>query len=336
MESREYSIEVRNLTKKYGRITAINDVSFQVKRGERIGFLGPNGAGKSTTMRILCGLQPATSGEAWIAGHSVAFHPDLIKKKIGYMPENNPVPDDLRVGEYLRLRGRIKGLGGRKLRSRVDEVMELCDLGQKVRQRIIGTLSKGYRQRVGIADAILAEPEVIIMDEPTIGLDPHQILVIRDLIANLPRNMTLLLSSHILPEIELTCDRVIIINQGSIVAQGSSDELRKDLQPNLDYELRLQGAVDQVSEWIEDLIPHSRLEPVTPPDREGFRIYKLCTDQSEDHCEALIQRLSNQPELRLAGINRIRPNLEDLFLAATRRNWEIHALSHLKAVPSSR
>lgn len=334
MESREYSIEVRNLTKKYGRITAISGVSFKVKRGERIGFLGPNGAGKSTTMRILCGLQAATSGEAWLAGHSVAFEPDQIKQKIGYMPENNPLPDDLRVGEYLRLRGKLKGLGGRRLRTRIGEVMELCDLGPKIRSRIIGTLSKGYRQRVGIADAILAEPEVIIMDEPTIGLDPHQILVIRDLIANLPRSMTLLLSSHILPEIELTCDRVIIINQGSIVAQGSSDELRHELQPNLDYELRLQGDVAQVPEWIADLIPDCRLEPTTPADREGFRIYKLCTDQSEDYSEDLIQRLSNQPGIRLAGINRVRPNLEDLFLAATRRNWEIHALSHLKAVPN--
>jgi ABC-2 type transport system ATP-binding protein len=329
MESHEYSIEVRNLTKKYGRITAINNVGFRVRRGERIGFLGPNGAGKSTTMRILCGLLPATSGEAWIAGHSVAFHPDLIKHKIGYMPENNPIPDDLRVGEYLTFRGKIKGLGGRRLRKRVVEVMELCDLGPKIGHRIIGSLSKGYRQRVGIADAILAEPELIIMDEPTIGLDPHQILVIRDLIANLPRSMTLLISSHILPEIELTCDRVIIINQGSIVAQGSSDELRNDLHPHLSYELRVQGKVDHIPGWVSSIIPDCHLESISPPDQEGFYLCRLKTEQSVDHSESLIRILANHPQIRLAGLSRIRPNLEDLFLAATRRNWEMHALSHL-------
>jgi ABC-type Na+ transport system ATPase subunit NatA len=165
-------------------MTAVADLSFAVARGEIIGFLGPNGAGKSTTMRILTGYLPATSGTVRICGHSVATDPDAVKRLIGYMPENNPLPEDMRVSEYLYFRGRLKEIPRRKLGPRIDEVLELCDL-KRVRHKIIGQLSKGYRQRVGIAEAILAEPPVIIMDEPTIGLDPHQILIVRDLIAGL-------------------------------------------------------------------------------------------------------------------------------------------------------
>jgi len=327
MSEPECSIRVENLTKRYGRISAIQNVSFSVERGERIGFLGPNGAGKSTTMRILCGLQPATSGEAWVAGHPVAFEPEMVRRKIGYMPENNPIPEDLRVGEYLRFRGRIKGLSGRKLRQRVGEVMELCDLGSKVRRRIIGTLSKGYRQRVGIADAILAEPEVIIMDEPTIGLDPHQILVIRDLIANLPRTMTLLLSSHILPEIELTCDRVIIINQGTIVAKGTPSELRRDLHPSIDYEVRLKGPGEHLEQVVQPFLPEAHFELLEKEDALGYRRIRIRSNHSEDISADLLKALMESGELQIAGLHCIQPDLEDLFLAATRRNWEQHALS---------
>jgi ABC-2 type transport system ATP-binding protein len=183
------AIEVSHLVKTYAGVTAVADISFTVARGEIIGFLGPNGAGKSTTMRILTGYLPATSGSVRICGLSVAQQPDEIKRKIGYMPENNPLPEDMRVSEYLYFRGRLKEVSRRKLGPRIDEVLELCDL-KRVRHKIIGQLSKGYRQRVGIAEAILAEPPVIIMDEPTIGLDPHQILIVRDLIASLRGRMT--------------------------------------------------------------------------------------------------------------------------------------------------
>ena len=216
----EYSIEVNHLTKHYGRIAAVQDVSFSLKKGEIVGFLGPNGAGKSTTMKILTGLVPANSGSAYICGIPVSTHPEEIKRKIGYMPENNPLPMDMRVREYLRFRGKLKEIPGPKLRKRIEYVLDLCDL-VRARRRVIGALSKGYRQRIGIAEAILSDPEVIIMDEPTIGLDPHQILKIRDLISSLKGRMSVIISSHILPEIELTCDRVIIINRGFIVAKGT-------------------------------------------------------------------------------------------------------------------
>ncbi|MDB6166278.1 MAG: yxlF 1, partial [Lacunisphaera sp.] len=207
----DITIEVSHLVKTYGSLAAVNDLSFTVKRGEIVGLLGPNGAGKSTTMRILTGYLPANSGSVRICGVPVASHPEASKRHVGYMPENNPLPEDMRVSEYLWFRGRLKEMPRAKLRARIDEVLELCDL-KRNRHRILGRLSKGNKQRVGIADAILSEPAVIIMDEPTIGLDPHQIIIVRDLIANLRGRMSVIISSHILPEIEATCDRVLIIN----------------------------------------------------------------------------------------------------------------------------
>jgi len=230
------AIEVSNLVKSYAGVTAVNGISFTVPKGEIIGFLGPNGAGKSTTMRILTGYLPATSGSVSICGYSVVTDPDAVKKRVGYMPENNPLPDEMRVSEYLYFRGRLKEIPRGKLGSRIDEVLELCDL-KRVRHKIIGKLSKGFRQRVGIAESVLAEPPVIIMDEPTIGLDPHQILIVRDLIASLRGRMTVLISSHILPEIEMTCDRVLIINQGRIVAQGTPADLRREVLGQSAYEI---------------------------------------------------------------------------------------------------
>jgi ABC-2 type transport system ATP-binding protein len=234
------AIAVRHLVKSYAGVTAVNDISFQVARGEIIGFLGPNGAGKSTTMRILTGYLPASSGEVEICGLSVHDQPEEVKRRVGYMPENNPLPEDMRVSEYLYFRGRLKEVPRRMLGPRLDEVLELCDL-KRVRHKIIGKLSKGFRQRVGIAEAILAEPPVIIMDEPTIGLDPHQILIVRDLIASLRGRMTVLISSHILPEIEMTCDRVLIINGGRVVAEGAPEQLRREILGRSTYTAELAG-----------------------------------------------------------------------------------------------
>ncbi|HYP17761.1 MAG TPA: ABC transporter ATP-binding protein [Opitutus sp.] len=228
------AIEVSHLVKTYAGVAAVSDITFTVARGEILGFLGPNGAGKSTTMRILTGYLPATSGTVRVCGIPVASDPAEAKRRIGYMPENNPLPEDMRVSEYMYFRGRLKEISRRKLGPRVDEVLELCDL-KRVRHKIIGKLSKGYRQRVGIAEAILAEPPVIIMDEPTIGLDPHQILIVRDLIASLRGRMTVIISSHILPEIEMTCDRVLIINQGRVVAEGTPADLRREIIGHSSY-----------------------------------------------------------------------------------------------------
>src|SRR5213596_3668221 len=219
-------IEVENLTKRYAGNTAIDGLTFSVGRGEIVGVLGPNGAGKSTTMRILACFTPASSGTARVAGLDVFTQADEVRRRIGYMPENNPLHLDMRVREYLKFRARLKGLGIGRSRERVDVVMQQCGLTE-VSRRIIGHLSKGYQQRVGLADALAHEPELIILDEPTIGLDPNQIRAVRQLIKGLSQKHTVLLSTHILPEVEMTCNRVLILHQGKILAADTTDNLQQ-------------------------------------------------------------------------------------------------------------
>ncbi len=316
-----WAIEARDLTKVYGAVRAIDRVTFRVARGEVVGFLGPNGAGKSTTMRILCGLNAATSGVAHICGIPVASHPQEVKKHIGYMPEHNPLPEDMRVVEYLRFRARLKGV--RRVSARVDEVMELCDLHRKARRRVIGTLSKGFRQRVGIADAILSEPEVIVMDEPTIGLDPHQILGIRRLIAGLRGRMTVVISSHILPEIEVCCERVIIINQGRIVASGTSEALRREFLPRSQYRLSVAGADSKLLlVRLQEADAGLRMVSQGEPDGDEFRNYVLETEVGEPIGEKLAALVHSIPGAKLRELSRREPSLEEIFMAATRRGWD--------------
>jgi ABC-2 type transport system ATP-binding protein len=219
-------IHVSNLTKYYGDYAAIRDVSFEVPRGQVVGFLGPNGAGKTTTMRILAGFLTATSGKARIDGLDVFWNPVEVRRRIGYLPESCPLYPEMRVAEYLRFRAGIKGLHGRAAGRRVEHVLGRCWL-TGVRRQLIGTLSRGYRQRVGLADALLADPPVLILDEPTAGLDPAQIRETRQLIRDLGEEHTLLLSTHILPEVEMTCNRVIIINRGRLAAEGMLQDLRR-------------------------------------------------------------------------------------------------------------
>ncbi len=320
MSAAPTAIEVTRLIKTYGGVTAVNDISFSVARGEIIGFLGPNGAGKSTTMRILTGYLPASSGSVKICGVPVATQPDEIKRRIGYMPENNPLPEDMRVSEFMYFRGRIKEVPRRKLGPRIDEVLELCDL-KRVRHKIIGQLSKGYRQRVGIADAILAEPPVIIMDEPTIGLDPHQILIVRDLIASLRGRMTVLISSHILPEIEMTCDRVLIINQGRVVAQGTPAELRREILGRSTYQLQINGDPSEFTQALAGLDPEMRVEVTAGAASDGFRLVTITTTRDDDLGEVLLGACLARG-LRVRALSRTTPTLEDVFLAATRRSWD--------------
>ena len=315
------AIEVRNLVKTYGRITAVNQVSFSVARGEIIGFLGPNGAGKSTTMRILTGYLPATSGTALVCGLSVASQADAVKRCIGYLPENNPLPEDMRVSEYLFYRGRLKNLARGRLSARLDDVLELCDL-KRVRHRIIGTLSKGFRQRVGIAEAVLAEPPVIIMDEPTIGLDPHQIQLVRELIGQLRGRMAVIISSHILPEIELTCDRALIINQGRIVAAGTPAQLRREVIGRSRYELELAGDAAALPALLAAVDPALTVSPGAGPDASGFHHLILSTPREDDLGEALLGALAADGRFRLRSLSRTQPSLEEVFLAATRRSWD--------------
>jgi len=316
----DITIEVSHLRKSYGSLTAVNDLSFTVKRGEIIGLLGPNGAGKSTTMRILTGYLPATSGSVRICGLPVASQPEETKKHVGYMPENNPLPENMRVSEYLWFRGRLKEMPRAKLRTRIDEVLDLCDL-KRNRHRILGQLSKGNKQRVGIAEAILAEPAVIIMDEPTIGLDPHQIIIVRDLIASLRGRMSVIISSHILPEIEATCDRVLIINSGRIVAQGSPADLRHEIFGHTSYRVELSGDTDTLAAHLPAIEPTLKVATLGECGPDGFCIATLMTDSDGDLGERLLQALPLRG-YRVRSLGRSQPSLEDVFLAATRRSWD--------------
>lgn len=213
-------LTVRDLTKRYGDLQALNGVNFDVREGDVVGFLGPNGAGKSTTMKIVTGYIPATSGLVTVDGLEITRHPIEAKRRIGYLPESTPLYTDMRVREYLTYRARIKGVARRDVASRVDYVMERTLISDRARQ-LIKTLSKGYRQRVGIADALVASPKLLILDEPTIGLDPNQILQVRNLIKELGQTYTVLLSTHILAEVEMVCDRVIIVARGKIAADDT-------------------------------------------------------------------------------------------------------------------
>ncbi len=218
-------ITVQGLTKRYARTIAVDHISFEVQKGQIVGFLGPNGAGKTTTMRILTCFLPPSEGTATVAGFDVLEQPLEVKKRIGYLPESPPVYPEMEVSEYLKFVGQLKGMSGSALKSRINEVAERCAIAD-VKSKLIGKLSKGYRQRVGLAQAIIHNPEVLILDEPTAGLDPLQINETRDLIKSLAGNHTIILSTHILPEVEQTCQQVVIINKGKLVATDSVENLQ--------------------------------------------------------------------------------------------------------------
>jgi ABC-2 type transport system ATP-binding protein len=220
------SIKVQNLSKVYGTQRAVDNISFEVSKGEIIGFLGPNGAGKSTTMKILTGYIPATEGTAEVNGFDVRTSPMQVKTHIGYLPEHNPLYLDMYVKEFLDFAGSLYGLKGRTLQIRIDETIERVGLGLEKHKKI-GQLSKGYRQRVGLAQALIHNPDVLILDEPTTGLDPNQLVEIRDLIKNVGKDKTVIFSTHIMQEVEAICDRVVIINCGKIVADSTLSELKK-------------------------------------------------------------------------------------------------------------
>lgn len=235
-------IEVKGLCKRYRDLVAVDNISFEVKAGEILGFLGPNGAGKTTTMKMLTGFLPPTSGTAKVAGHDIFEEPLEVKRRIGYLPEQPPVYKDLTVAGYLRFVARIKGIPGAAIEDEVERVAHLTNV-DKVLGRVIGNLSKGYRQRVGLAQALLGDPDVLILDEPTVGLDPHQIIEVRKLIKSLAGKHTIILSTHILPEVTATCQKVLIINKGQLVAYDDIEKLTEQHQlKNLeDIFLKLTG-----------------------------------------------------------------------------------------------
>lgn len=318
------SISVNNLSRKFGTHLAVKNISFEIQAGEIVGFLGPNGAGKSTTMRILGGLQSAHTGSATVCGLSVAEDSLAVKRKIGFMQENNPLPDELRVNEYLRLRAELKEVPQEDISTEVRRVMDLCDLFRTARRKIIGTLSKGFKQRVGIADALIGAPEVIIFDEPTIGLDPHQIQGIRKLIDSLRGKHTVLISSHVLSEIEKICDRVIILNNGHLVAMGTKAELKEAFITEHKLSVDLTGEVNTLLEhWKSLELDFELLEE----QKKGNDSYELILKLPKEtlNIEPFINTVNPLNPLKnchIKGIHIIEPDLEAIFLAATTRSWD--------------
>src|SRR5215471_9450622 len=308
-------IKVEGLTKRYARTVAVDNISFEVEKGQIVGFLGPNGAGKTTTMRVLTCFLPPTSGTANVAGYDVVQNPMEVKKRIGYLPETPPVYPEMEVHEYLRFVGGLKGIPSSDISRRVDEVMGRCAIGD-VRAKLIGKLSKGYRQRVGIAQAIIHNPDVLILDEPTSGLDPKQIIEIRELLRTLAGDHTIILSTHILSEVEHSCERVIIISQGKVVAQDSVANLTNRLRGSeaICVEVDSGPAPGEVQHRLEQVSGVSRVVAKDP--RDGHMVFE-CESLQGRHIRAELARTVvnagwNLNELRAVGLS-----LEDIFLQLT-------------------
>ena len=304
-------IEVQNLSKRYGQHVALNGVSFSVGRGEVVGFLGPNGAGKSTTMRILTTFMAATSGSVRVGGDCVFENPMRVCERIGYMPENNPLPLDLRVGDYLKFRAQLKRLANGDSANRIAEVMDQCGVAD-VAGRFIGQLSRGYRQRVGLADALLAKPELIVLDEPTAGLDPNQVRSVRSLIRELAGSHTVLISSHILSEIEMTCDRVVILHEGRLLASGALDALMAKANAAVVAEVR--ASLTDTIEWAAKLAL-GQAECAEQPG--GYVRCRFADAKSADTREKIFAS-ANEHGWSLRELSRQAPSLEDLFVSLTR------------------
>lgn len=310
-------IKVEGLTKRYARNVAVDNISFEVEKGQIVGFLGPNGAGKTTTMRVLTCFLPPTSGKATVAGYDVIDQPLEVKKRIGYLPETPPVYPEMEVAEYLNFVGRLKGISSGDIKRRVDEVSEQCAVGD-VRNKLIGKLSKGYRQRVGLAQAIIHNPDVLILDEPTSGLDPNQIIETRKLIHNLAGSHTIILSTHILSEVEHSCERVIIISRGKLVATDSVANLTNRLRGSeaVAVEIESDGAVapGEAQGRLEQVAGVSR---VIPKDSKNGRLsFEVESVQGRsvraDIARAVVGAGWNLTELRAVGFS-----LEDIFLQLT-------------------
>ena len=314
----EPMIEVEGLTKRYAGHTAIENLTFVVGRGEIVGLLGENGAGKSTTMRILTCYLPASSGTARVAGFDVFRESREVRRRIGFMPENNPLHHDMRVRDYLKFRARLKGISRVKSRDRVDVVMQQCGLTE-VNRRIIGQLSKGYRQRVGLADALVHEPELIVLDEPTIGLDPSQIRSVRTLIKELGRHHTILISTHILSEAEKICNRVLILCEGRIVAADTPENLQKLMNIGGQIIAEIAAPMDELraewEDWAE--IKHFDLSA-----SDGDYIRCALTPVATCDLRPKIAELMRARSWNFRELTRTPHSLEDIYFQVTRRDGE--------------
>ncbi len=313
-------IDIQNLTKTYGRFTAVKNLSFQVGAGQVVGFLGPNGAGKTTTLRMLTGYLPPTSGTASIAGHDIFKDSVKARQQIGYMPENVPLYDDMRVREYLKFRANIKGMSGRDARNNITETIETCGLTH-MRKRMIKTLSKGYRQRVGLADALLNNPQLLVLDEPTNGLDPNQIRSIRRLIKKLGENHTILVSSHILSEVEMIADHIVIIDGGQIQASDTPQNLIDGMRAAGRVSLEVQGDSATITGALERL---ENVKKVILDEQhgEGDLVWNYITVMCDSGTDtrSSISQLASQFGWPVRTLYRHKGTLEDVFVELTRKD----------------
>jgi ABC-2 type transport system ATP-binding protein len=316
-------IEVENLTKKYGDRTAVDGIRFSVRKGEIIGFLGPNGAGKSTTLRMLTGYLQPTEGTIRVSGVDAIADPIAARRFIGYLPESVPLYRELRVEEYLSYRARLKGVRGAQIAGRIDAVLKLANIVD-VKRRIIGQLSKGYRSRVGIADALVADPPLLILDEPTAGLDPNQIRQVRDLIRSMAGEKTVMLSTHILPEVESTCSRVLIINKGQLVGEGAPGELRIASTGGQVLVLETRGISNALEACVLGVPGVRRVLDREQLDSEAKPLHRLRLEvDGADVAEALSTKLA-ETGFALRELRREQTSLEDVFATLTTRDHAEH------------
>ena len=314
-------IEINKLTKRYGHIEAVKNISFAVHEGEILGFLGPNGAGKSTTMNIITGYLPATEGSVKVAGFDILEEPEEVKKRIGFMPEQPPVFKDMTVWEYLRFVSDLKYVPKNKQKSQLDDIMELCGITDH-RNRLINNLSKGYKQRVGLAQSLIGNPQVLILDEPTVGLDPRQIIEIRNLIKSLGKNHTIILSSHILPEVQAICERVVIINKGEIAAIDTPENLSKGLNRAAKLTATIAGPQNQVSKLINDIYGVMYSDVLSKPGKDTVT-YVIEADKDIDIRRPLFFAMAKAgyPIIELKSMDM---TLEDIFLKVITVEEEVH------------
>lgn len=306
------AIIVENLTKKYGEQKAVNDISFEIKTGEVVGFLGPNGAGKSTTMKMITCFMAPSSGDVRLDGISIHQDPEAIKRKIGYLPENNPLYMDMPIVDYLRFTAELQGVAKKEIPERIGKMIDVCGLDRE-KHKLINELSKGYRQRVGIAQAMIHDPEVLILDEPTTGLDPNQIVEIRKLIKELGKQKTVILSSHILSEVEATCDRILIINRGRIVADGTSETLRSQAKGQELLTVAIEGgSADQQRKALLNLASVEKVNPI-----EGKSGWFSIQSKPENYSRKAIFDLCVAQKWYLTELTGTETRLEDVFRELT-------------------
>jgi len=317
-------IEVQNVTKRYGPTLAVDNISFQVEKGEIVGFLGPNAAGKTTTMRIITSFMPATDGKVTVAGYDVFEEAMEVKKRIGYLPESPPLYPEMQVTDYLKFVAALKGVAKSQISKQVDRAVELTTLGE-MQDRLIKKLSKGFRQRVGLAQALINEPDVLILDEPTVGLDPKQIIEVRELIKSLAADHTIILSTHILPEVSMTCERVVIINRGRIVAEDTVENLMSSVDSGESLVLQVDGPFDAIQEKIStvDGVRSVNLDSGASAAGTATAIRVDCEPGKSVRREVAKTIVTN--EWGLLELRPISRTLEDVFLELTTEEQEVAA-----------